>query len=154
MHLSLITAMSENGVIGIQNKLPWNLPEELAYFRKMTSGKPVIMGRKTFQAMGSRPLPKRHNIVVTQSPDFQAPGCTVVHSPSEALGAAGLCEEIMIIGGATLYAAFLPSASRLYVTIVHQACAGDTYFPEVEWDQWKKIAEEKRPDFTTFLFEK
>ena len=154
MHISLIAAMSENGVIGADNKLPWNLPEELAYFRKMTSGKPIIMGRKTFESMESKPLPKRHNIILTHTPDFDAPGCTIVHSPQDALTAAGDCDEIMVIGGATLYAAFLPLASRLYLTIVHQNYVGDTYFPSVDWDQWEKVEEEKRPEFTTYLFKK
>ena len=154
MHISLIAAMSENGVIGADNKLPWTLPEELAYFRKMTSGKPIIMGRKTFESMESKPLPKRHNIILTHTPDFDAPGCTIVHSPQDALTAAGDCDEIMVIGGATLYAAFLPLASRLYLTIVHQNYVGDTYFPSVDWDQWEKVEEEKRPEFTTYLFKK
>lgn len=154
MHISLIAAMSENGVIGANNKLPWHLPDELAYFKKMTSGKPVIMGRKTFESMGSHPLPKRHNIILTHAPAFEALGCTVVHSPSEALRVAEGCEEVMVIGGATLYAAFLPLSSRIYLTIVHQTCKGDTYFPDVTWDQWKQITEDKKPEFTTYLFER
>lgn len=157
MHIALIAAMSENGVIGNTNALPWHLPEELKYFREKTRGKPVIMGRKTFESMGSKPLPNRLNIILTHAKNFLASNCIVVHSTKEALKVAkeaGEDEEIMVIGGAKIYEAFLPVASRLYLTIVHQNYVGDTYFPKFDLHQWKMISEEKREGFTLKIFDK
>lgn len=149
--------MSENGVIGNNNALPWHLPEELKYFREKTRGKPVIMGRKTFESMGSKPLPNRLNIILTHAKNFLASDCIVVHSTEEALKVAkkaGKDEEMMVIGGAKIYEAFLPVASRIYLTVVHQNYVGDTYFPKVDWHQWKMITEEKREGFTLKVFDK
>jgi len=154
MQIALIAAMSENGVIGSNNALPWHLPEELKYFREITRGKPVIMGRKTFESMSSKPLPNRLNIILTHTLHFTATDCRVVHSVDAALKAAGDCEEIMIMGGAEIYKAFLPFASRIYLTVVHQNYRGDTYFPAVDWQEWKTISEEKRDGFTLKVFDK
>ena len=154
MHISLIAAMSENGVIGHQNKLPWHLPEELKYFREKTRDKPVIMGRKTFESMDSKPLPNRFNIILTHALDFRAADCKIVHSVSDALKAAGDCQEIMIIGGAEVYKAFLPVASRIYLTLIHQTYWGDTVFPTVDWLAWKMLSAEKRDQFTLKVFDK
>lgn len=154
MRIALIAAMSENGVIGNNNALPWHLPEELKYFREKTRGKPVVMGRKTFESMGSKPLPNRLNIILTHALNVTVPECIVVHSTEEALKAAGNSEEIMIIGGAKIYEAFLPVASRLYLTIVHQNYVGDTYFPKIDWHQWQMITEEQRDGFTLKIFDK
>lgn len=157
MRIALIAAMSENGVIGNNNALPWHLPEELKYFREKTRGKSVIMGRKTFESMGSKPLPNRLNIILTHAKNFLVADCIVVHSTEEALKAAkaaGDCEEIMVIGGAKIYETFLPVASRIYLTVVHQNYVGDTYFPKVDWHQWKMITEEKREGFTLKVFDK
>ncbi len=154
MHISLIAAMSENGVIGNHNALPWHLPEELKYFHEKTRGKPVIMGRKTFDSMRNKPLPNRANIILTQDLNFTAPDCSVVHSVVSALEAAGDCEETMIIGGAQIYEIFLPMVSRIYLTIVHQICTGDTVFPKVNWDAWKMISEEKKDEFTLEVFDR
>src|SRR5690349_6140919 len=153
-HIALIAAMSENGVIGNHNALPWHLPEELKYFREKTRGKPVIMGRKTFTSMGNKPLPNRLNIILTQDLNFSALGYRVVHSVVAALKAVNDCEESMIIGGAQIYEIFLPIVSRIYLTIVHQICEGDTFFPKVNWDVWKMIAEEKHNGFTVKIFDK
>jgi len=153
MRISLIVAISENGVIGNQNVLPWHLPEELRYFKKITLNKPIIMGRKTFESMGSKPLPKRRNIILTHS-DMQVPNCWVVRSVQEALVAAGHCEEVIVIGGAKVYTRFLPLVSRIYLTIVHQQCVGDTYFPEVNWEQWEKVLEQEMNGFTTKIFDR
>lgn len=153
-HIALIAAMSENGVIGNHNALPWHLPEELKYFKEKTLGKPVIMGRKTFESMGNKPLPNRLNIILTHALDFTAAHCKVVHSTEEALKAAGNCDEIMIIGGAKVYEAFLPVASRFYLTLVNQNYAGDTYFPKIDWVEWKIISEEKRDKFTLKIFDR
>ena len=155
MRIALIAAMSENGVIGNHNALPWHLPEELKYFREKTRDKPVIMGRKTFESIGNKPLPNRLNIILTHALHFTAPDCKVVHSVEDALKAAGdYCEEIMVMGGAEIYKAFLPVASRIYLTVIHQIYAGDTVFPIVDWHTWKILSEEKRDGFTLKVFDK
>lgn len=146
--IALIAAMTAAGVIGKNNQLPWHLPEDLQYFKKVTSGKPIIMGRKTFESIG-RPLPQRKNIVLTQSKDFHFAGVSVVHSLEEAIKAAGDAAEIMVIGGAKVYEAFLPKASRLYLTLVHEAYSGDTYFPTLNPLEWETIEEKPYPLFTT-----
>jgi dihydrofolate reductase len=142
MIISLIVAMAANRVIGRQNKLPWRLPNDLRRFRALTLGKPVIMGRKTFESIG-RPLDGRHNIVVSRNPDYRAEGCTVVHSSEAALAAAGSAAEIFVIGGAELYAQFLPRADRLYLTLVHAQLEGDTYFPPFDQTRWREIEREE-----------
>lgn len=154
MRIALIAAMSENGVIGNHNALPWHLPEELKYFREITRDKPVIMGRKTFESMSNKPLPNRLNIILTHALRFTAPDCKVVHSVEDAIKAAGDCEEIMIMGGAEIYEAFLPLASRIYLTVIHHTYAGDTVFPAVDWHTWKILSEEKRDGFTLKVFDK
>ena len=154
MHIALIAAMSENGVIGNHNALPWHLPEELKYFREKTRDKPVIMGRKTFESIGSKPLPNRLNIILTHALHFTALDCKVVHSVEDALKAAGDCEEIMVIGGAEIYEAFLSVASRIYLTVIHQTCIGDTLFFTFFWHTWKILSEEKRDGFTLKVFDK
>lgn len=147
MRISLIAAMSQNGVIGRNNKLPWHLPEELKHFRTITAGKPILMGRKTFESIG-RPLPNRHNIILTQDPHFFAQGCTVVHSLEMALTAAAPAEELMVIGGAKLYELCLPIASRIYLSVIHEDYAGDTYFPKIHWEDWQITSEEDKGGFT------
>jgi dihydrofolate reductase len=130
--LALIAARARNGVIGLDNRMPWHLPEDLAYFKRVTLGKPVVMGRKTFESIG-RPLPGRLNIVVTRNPDWQAAGVQVAHSldAALALAAAAAPEEIMLIGGAELYRQALPQADVLYLTEIDAEFAGDAFFPEV-----------------------
>jgi dihydrofolate reductase len=126
--LSLIAALARNRVIGIENRLPWHLPEDLRYFKTTTQGKPVIMGRKTYDSIG-RPLPGRHNIVLTRDGCWQADGVTVVHDLDAALQAAGNVPEVFLIGGATLYAEALPKADRLYLTEIDADFVGDAMFP-------------------------
>lgn len=125
--LSLVVAMTPDRVIGREGGLPWHLSADLQHFKAVTMGHPIVMGRKTYESIG-RPLPGRHNIAVTRSRDFAADGVTVVHSLDEALQAAGDAPEIMIIGGAQLYAATLPLADRLFVTQVQANVPGDTFF--------------------------
>ncbi|MGC3982195.1 MAG: type 3 dihydrofolate reductase [Steroidobacteraceae bacterium] len=139
--LSLILAVADNGVIGQQNGLPWRLPEDLKRFKQVTLGKPVIMGRKTFDSIG-KPLPGRTNIVITRQPDLQLPGCTVVPSLPTALVAAGAVEEAMIMGGAEIYRQALPLAQRIYLTQVHAQIEGDAYFEALDAKQWQEIARE------------
>ncbi|QDQ28087.1 dihydrofolate reductase [Chitinimonas arctica] len=136
--LSLIAALARNHTIGIDNSLPWHLPEDLKYFRKTTSGHAIIMGRKTYESIG-RPLPNRHNIVVSRNPDWRAEGVTVVHSIAAALAAAGTEEEVFLIGGATLYREALPMADRLYLTEIDADFSGDAFFPDVPYAQFKEL---------------
>jgi len=136
MKISLIWAMDENRVIGINNSLPWKLPVDMKWFRETTMGKPIVMGRKTFESFGARVLPGRTNIIVTHSTDYQAEGAVVVHSIDDALKAAGDVDEVMIIGGASFYEQMLPKANRLYVTQVHGQFDGDAWFPEFDMSHW------------------
>jgi dihydrofolate reductase len=138
MRIALIVAMAENRVIGRNNQLPWRIPADLRHFKALTLGKPVIMGRKTYESIG-RPLPGRDNIVISADSGYQAEGCQVVHSVEQALEAAGSCEEAMIIGGANLYRQTLENADRLYLTLVKAEPEGDTWFPEIELQQWREI---------------
>ncbi len=145
-HIALIAAVARNGVIGRDNRLPWHLPADLRHFRRLTLGKPVLMGRRTFESLG-RPLPGRTNIVLTRDPDFHAPGCIVVHSLPEGIAAAGECEELMVMGGAALYEAALPLADRMYLTRIHHAFAGDTRFAAYDEKEWVTTArEDHAPD--------
>ena len=136
--ISIIVATSMNNVIGIQGDLPWKLSDDLKRFKRLTMGKPVVMGRLTWESIG-RPLPDRQNIVLTRQAEFKAEGCDVVASPAEALAAAAGAEEIMIIGGGQVYGLFLPKASRLYVTHVHASIDGDAFFPGIEEGVWRLV---------------
>lgn len=128
--------MTPRRVIGKDNELPWRLSADLKHFKAITMGKPIVMGRKTFESIG-RALPGRKNIVLTREMAFQAAGVEVAHSLDAAIGSAGATDEIMIIGGAQLYALALPRAHRLYVTWVVADIDGDTFFPETDWSQWR-----------------
>jgi len=141
MRIALIVAMAENGVIGRNNQLPWHIPADLRHFRTLTMGKPIIMGRKTYESIG-RPLPGRDNIVITADSLYQANGCQVVHSIDQALEAAGSYQEVMIIGGANLYRQTLEKADRLYLTLVKAEPQGDTWFPQIELQQWREVERE------------
>lgn len=137
--ISAILAMSENRVIGHQNHLPWYLPADLKYFKRMTTGHPILMGRKTYESIG-RPLPHRTNIILTRNPAFNAPGCIVVTSMQEAIQhAAANNKDIFIIGGADVYKQCMSYISRIYLTIVHASFEGDVFFPELNKGEWKEI---------------
>lgn len=138
--ISLIWAMDINRVIGRNNRLPWRLPADLAYFKRLTTGHTVVMGRKTYESIG-RPLPNRHNVIVTRNPAFKADGCTIVHSLEEAWRAAGE-DEVFVIGGAGLFAHALPAADKLYLTQIHHAFEGDVFFPEIPYDEWRLVSRE------------
>lgn len=137
MRIAMIAAMANNRVIGKNNKMPWHLPEDLRHFKAMTLGKPVVMGRKTFESIG-RPLPRRHNIVISRQVDLVIEGVTCVTSFEAAKQAAGDCEELVVIGGGQLYAEVLPQADILYLTQIDLEVAGDTYFPEWNEDDWQE----------------
>ncbi|MGR9090114.1 MAG: dihydrofolate reductase [Gammaproteobacteria bacterium] len=142
MRLNIIVAKSENDVIGRDGDLPWQLSADLRHFKATTLGHPLVMGRKTHESIG-RPLPGRRNIVVTRQPDYRASGCTVVDSLEHAIAAALAAAEVMIIGGATLYAAALPQAGRIYLTEVHARIAGDTHFPPIDRNLLREVARER-----------
>ena len=136
--ISIIVAASTNNVIGMRGDLPWRLSADLKHFKATTLGKPIVMGRKTWDSIG-RPLPGRQNIVVTRQAELVAEGCDVVASLEDAVAAAGDADEIMIIGGSQIYAHALPLAARLYLTRVHAEIDGDAFFPEIDQTGWRLI---------------
>lgn len=143
--LSLLVAMDKNRVIGKNNDLPWRLPADLAYFKKVTLGHPIIMGRKTHESIG-RVLPGRQNIILTRNETYEAEGCTIIHHIDEIkeLGAKNK-EELFVIGGAEIFQEVLPFADKLYITFIEEEFEGDTYFPEINEAEWQEIAREKGP---------
>lgn len=142
--ISIIAAMARQRVIGNQGQMPWHLPAELAYFKKLTLGKPVVMGRRTFNSIG-RPLPYRRNLILTQQTDLRLPGCEIYFSLEAALSAVDASEELMVIGGATLYQQTLPLAQRLYLTFIDSDLAGDTVFPEWNAAEWQEVSSYSHP---------
>lgn len=152
VRVSLIVAMASNRCIGINNELPWKLPEDLKYFKQVTSGKAIIMGRTTYDSLG-RPLPNRTNIVMTRDADWEGPiGTRVVHSLeaalalAEAVAVSNYQDEVVVIGGAQIYAQLLPQVERLYITEVHTEVAGDAFFPELNTTEWQEISRRKHSD--------
>lgn len=141
MKLAIIVATDERGLIGKDNDLPWKLSADLQYFRKVTMGKPIIMGRNTHESIG-RALPGRQNIIVTHKQDYVVEGCTVVNSIKEALQVCKNEEEAVVMGGASLYEHFLSRANKLYLTLVHTTLEGDTWFPKWNKDEWQEISRE------------
>ena len=139
--VSVIVAVAENGVIGDKNTLLWHISEDLRNFKRVTSGHPVIMGRKTFDSLG-RPLPNRTNVVITRQ-NLEIEGCKVVHSLEEALSLFSPEEELFVIGGAQIYAEALPLADRFYLTRVHHAYEGDTSFPKWNESEWNLMESER-----------
>ena len=160
MQISLVVAMAHDRVIGNDNQMPWHIPAELKYFKALTMGKPIIMGRRTFESIG-RPLPGRHNIVLTSSESLPD-SVTTARSIEQALGAAGDVEEVCIIGGGDIYRQFLPEATRLYITLIDLAVDGDTRFPEYATltEGWQRTdlrhqaAHQGTPAFSAFLLQK
>lgn len=136
--VSIIVAIAQNGTIGDKNSLLWHIKEDMRFFRTTTSGHPVIMGRKTFESLGSKPLPKRTNIVITRA-DREFEGAFTAHSLEEAIRMAGADEEIFIMGGAQIYREALSVADRMYITHVERDYEGDTSFPEIDFAQWKLV---------------
>lgn len=138
MKLSISVAMAENRVIGIENRMPWHLSADLQNFKKITMGKPILMGRRTYESIG-RPLPGRKNIIISRNPNYKQDGCQVYQSIELALQSCIESEELMIIGGASFYQAMLPIASHLYLTQIYQSFEGDTYFPEFDRSEWIEL---------------
>lgn len=159
--LVLVAAVAENGVIGRDNQLPWRLKGDMAHFRALTMGKPVVMGRKTFESIG-KPLKGRTNIVVSRDPTFAVPGVVAAPGIEAALAAAHgdalrrAADAIMVVGGEAIFAATMPVAARLEITIVHAAPQGDTFFPPIDAAAWQEVAREDHSaapgDDATFTF--
>lgn len=141
MQLIAVVAMAQNRVIGKQNQLPWRMPADLQHFKSVTMGKPVIMGRKTYESIG-RPLPGRLNIIVTRDLNYKAPGCEVVSSPGVALSLVAAQPEACLIGGSELYKQLLPEVSQIYLTVIHHDFDGDAYFPELDKNEWQEVSRE------------
>jgi len=146
MILSLIVAVAENGAIGARNALLWDLPRDMKHFRETTSGHAVIMGQRTYESIG-RPLPKRLNIIVTQDPALAVAGCTVVHSPEEAIEVARSSgeTEAFVIGGGMIYKTMLPMVDRVYFTRVHVSPEADSFFPPFPTSEWKEVSRTSFP---------
>lgn len=148
VRLAVIVAAARNGVIGCNNALPWHLPEDLRYFKRVTMGKPIVMGRRTFESIGQA-LPGRTNIVISRRPDYAPEGVRVVDSLDAALALAediALLDgagEMMVIGGAEIYRAAIPRASRLYLTEVHADVEGDAFLPAIDWSEWRELSRER-----------
>lgn len=155
-NLSIIAALSDNRVIGRDNQLPWRMPADLAHFKRLTMGKPIIMGRCTWESLPGL-LPHRTHVVVTRDRDYVVEGGLVVHSIQQALELVGDVEEMMVVGGANLYAQTLPLASRMYLTVVHDFFDGDTAFPDYEEAEWQEVsrqshaADARNPHAYSFL---
>jgi len=139
MKISLIAAMDHNRLIGNDNELPWHLPADFAYFKSVTMGKPILMGRKTFESIG-RPLPGRINIVMTRDRSLKIEGVICVADMDQAVEQAGDADELMVIGGSTLYEMLLPQADRLYITYVDGEFEGDAWFPDFDESEWQKVS--------------
>ncbi|WP_449536640.1 dihydrofolate reductase [Ferdinandcohnia sp. Marseille-Q9671] len=159
--ISLLLAMDKNQLIGKDNDLPWRLPADLAYFKRVTMGHPIIMGRKTYDSIG-RPLPGRENIIVTRDKTYHAEGCKVIHSIEEIVTLSENTEqELFVIGGAEIFKEILPYSDRLYITEIEEEFEGDTYFPAFDKADWKVISKEKgikdeknQYDYTFLVYEK
>lgn len=160
--ISFMVAMDENRVIGYKNELPWHLPEDLKYFKRVTMGHPIIMGRKTFESIG-RPLPGRENIIISRQEGYEKEGCRVINSLEEmqAIVEKNSEEEYFVIGGAEIFKALLSFADRLYITFIHEKFEGDTLFPPFIMNEWELISSEVGPknsenpyDYEFLVYEK
>lgn len=143
--ISMVVARARNGVIGANNALPWHLPGDLKYFKRVTMGHPIVMGRKTYDSIG-RLLPGRKNVIVTRQKDYCVPGAAVVHSADEALRAAADASEVFVIGGAQLFTAFMDRTDRLYVTEIERDYPGDVYFPGIDPAIWIELSRESHEE--------
>ena len=143
--ISYVVAVSKNGVIGREGGLPWHISSDLKRFKEITMGKPVVMGRKTWDSLPRKPLPGRRNIVITRQSGFRAEGAEVVTTPEAAIELCGDAPEIAVIGGGEVYRLFWPHVNRLYLTEVDLEVAGDTHFPAVDPAHWREVAREVHP---------
>jgi dihydrofolate reductase len=150
----IVAAVARNGVIGVDGRLPWNIPEDLTRFKRLTMGHPIVMGRATFDSIG-RPLPGRTNIVLTNDPDWSRDGVTVARSLDEAVRMSKLHgDDVFVAGGADVYRQALTVADRLELTEVDAEPEGDTRFPEVDWSRWREVAREPRPGYSFVSYDR
>lgn len=142
--ISILVAMDKDGLIGKDNDLPWRLPNDLKYFKQLTTKHTILMGRKTYESIG-RPLPNRTNVVLTRNKDFQPEGCKVVHSVEEVqkLFKEDTNDEVFVIGGSDIFKLLLPFTDRLYITRIDESFEGDTFFPEIDFDNWNLVSKEQ-----------
>jgi dihydrofolate reductase len=161
MNISMIAAMSKNRVIGKEQAIPWDLPTDYAYFEQTTWGHTIIMGRKNFEAHGSKPLQGRHNVVMTRTKGYQAEGVDVIHSVDEAMYLYQKEKEIFIIGGEHIYRLFLPIAKTIYLTVIDIICEGDTFFPQFNEAEWMisssrrgKLDKDNRYEHTYYMYKR
>ncbi|HXB13635.1 MAG TPA: dihydrofolate reductase [Bacteroidia bacterium] len=145
MIISLVAAASDNNVIGINNTLPWKMPADMKFFKNLTMGHIVIMGRKTFESMDNKPLPGRINVVISRKKNFSTNGCTVLDSLAEAFTKFGDQKEVFIIGGSQIFNTSLPQADKIYLTRIHHTFNGDSYFPELSDKEWVELSRESHP---------
>lgn len=145
MKISMIAAITKDRVIGLNGDMPWHLPDDLKFFKAKTTGKPVIMGRKTFESIGSRPLPNRPNVVISRNPELSLSNVQVFQSVEQALEAFVSEEEVIIMGGGQLYQQMLPKADRLYLTLIDAKIEGDTFFPDWTTSCWKEVERQSHP---------
>ena len=143
--LSMIVAMGQNRMVGKDNKMPWHLPDDLKYFKSKTLNKPVIMGRKTFESIGSKPLPNRPNLIISRNEAFQAEGAIVFNSVEAALAELADYAEVMIMGGAQIYAQWIDQVDQLYITEVKASPQGDVFFPAIDHQAWMEVSREPHP---------
>jgi dihydrofolate reductase len=151
MMVSIIAAMAKNRVIGNKNALPWHIPEDFKWFKQITMGKPIIMGKKTFESIG-KPLPGRKNIILSRNKDFQATECMVFDDIKKVLNTFSAEREIVIIGGAQIYEYTFPLVRKMYLTIIEKNIIGDTYFPAYDLEQWKCISEDPLENMDKYPF--
>ncbi|MEM8844224.1 MAG: dihydrofolate reductase [Pseudomonadota bacterium] len=143
MKIAIIVAVSNNGIIGVDNTIPWHCPADLQYFKRTTMGAPILMGRKTWQSLKIQPLPGRENIVVSRDPDFSDDRCRVANTIEDGLALVSDLDKVFIMGGANIYQQVLNKADELYLTSVDVDVEGDSHFPEVSEDTWELISAEK-----------
>lgn len=143
--LMIIVAMAKNHMIGKANQMPWHLPDDLKHFKAHTLNKPVIMGRKTFESLGARPLPNRPNLVVSRNPNFSAPSIDVFDSVDRAIASVAEAEEVVIMGGAQIYTQWLDKVDRLLITEVDASPEGDAYFPQIDQQAWCEVSRQHHP---------
>jgi len=140
MKIAMIAAMANNRVIGLNNKMPWHLPDDLKFFKATTQGKTVIMGRKTFESIGAKPLPNRRNLVISHNPNYDAPGAEVFTGIESALEVCSKTDEVIMMGGGQLYQQMLPKAHKLYLTLVAAEVEGDAFFPDWQRYDWTEVS--------------
>ena len=142
--ISMIAAMTPERVIGCDGDMPWHLPADLVWFKRNTLNKPILMGRKTWESIGSKPLPNRKNIIISRNNDLANNGAELADSPDRALSLVKDSAEVMIIGGAQIYSHFLPQADRLYITLIHASVGGDSWFPRYDHLKWQQSFVDER----------